>query len=1015
MDWLKEFKNPPKEYRSAPFWSWNDKLESEELKRQVREHAEKGLGGYFMHARIGLITPYMSEEWMDCVATCVEEGKRVGIASWLYDEDCWPSGVMGFRIPDKGEKYQQKALELVEADGARLEKEPELLEGAVKVFVASKVEGTKVEDLEEVTGKVPSPAELGEKRLIIFRLKHHQDYSDTLQPEVVKEFIRLQYEPYYERFGEEFGKAIPGIFTDEPGYNYLYIQGLTVPWTEDFAERFEAKWGYDIREHLPALFYDVEHFEQYRHDFYQAATEFYVEAYSKQIGEWCEEHKLQFTGHYAAEDIMEGQVAIIGSAMEHYEYMQLPGIDHLLRQIGSVVLPKQLSSVAHQLGKQRTLSETYGCSGWNASFEELKRIGDWQTVLGVNLFCQHLELYSMRGSRKRDYPPSLYYQQPYWEDYKPFMDYQARANYAMSLGKFSADLLLLHPINSARCYFNPKDNQQVRELDARFARVSETLLALQRDYDYGDEKLLAKYGAVEGNELRVGKMKYKVVVIPPAKSLEATTIKLLNEFLDAGGKVIVVRPSAYLVSGRRSEEAGKLTDRCVVVTEAKSELKWALDEAVPAAIRISDTAGNEVEDLYVQRRIVDERQEVWMVTNLSQERSHKARIWFDCLARVVEADLETGEARPISSRETEGGTVVAAEFAQAQSRVFILDKQREPQVLSEPKLFRTGSYKCKPEWELEVKEANALTLDYCKAAVGEGEFGEEEPIIRLSNRLKAEEKQQKVRMLLEFECRVEPDECKELFLVMEQPERYEIRCNGQQVEQQVLGWWKDISFQKLELKPYVQKGLNKLELATLYEPGWEQTELEPDLKRPNYHFTPKTELESVYVVGDFGVKQVAETKFALVERPKTAQTGDLVRQGLPFYSGGVVYRQRFNWGKLAPRERVYFEVAEVGAIVLKVRVNGQEAGTRYWRPLRVDVTDLLQEGENVLEVECIGSNRNLLGPHHHPKGELLGVDPAAFTGEPGWLAGGQRPWIKDYSFVPFGLTCSPELVVYEVV
>ena len=109
MDWLKEFKNPPKEYRSAPFWSWNDKLESEELKRQVREHAEKGLGGYFMHARIGLITPYMSEEWMHCVATCVEEGKRVGIASWLYDEDCWPSGVMGFRIPDKGEKYQQKA------------------------------------------------------------------------------------------------------------------------------------------------------------------------------------------------------------------------------------------------------------------------------------------------------------------------------------------------------------------------------------------------------------------------------------------------------------------------------------------------------------------------------------------------------------------------------------------------------------------------------------------------------------------------------------------------------------------------------------------------------------------------------------------------------------------------------------------------------------------------------------------------------------------------------------------
>ncbi|NQX49655.1 hypothetical protein HQN87_30605 [Paenibacillus tritici] len=51
--------NPAAEYRSAPLWSWNDKLEPAELKRQIEEMHAAGIGGFFMHARSGLQTPYM--------------------------------------------------------------------------------------------------------------------------------------------------------------------------------------------------------------------------------------------------------------------------------------------------------------------------------------------------------------------------------------------------------------------------------------------------------------------------------------------------------------------------------------------------------------------------------------------------------------------------------------------------------------------------------------------------------------------------------------------------------------------------------------------------------------------------------------------------------------------------------------------------------------------------------------------------------------------------------------------
>jgi len=107
-----EFKNPGKIYRPSPFWSWNDKLEEEELRWQVREFADKGFGGYFMHARIGLATEYLSDEWMNCIMACLDEGKKVNLESWLYDEDRWPSGFAGGKVPAKGDNYRIRFLSM---------------------------------------------------------------------------------------------------------------------------------------------------------------------------------------------------------------------------------------------------------------------------------------------------------------------------------------------------------------------------------------------------------------------------------------------------------------------------------------------------------------------------------------------------------------------------------------------------------------------------------------------------------------------------------------------------------------------------------------------------------------------------------------------------------------------------------------------------------------------------------------------------------------------------------------
>ena len=90
-------------HRPVPFWSWNDTLEPERLKEQIRWMHKNGIGGFFMHAREGLETEYLSQEWMQCIEQCCEEAEALGMHAWVYDENGFPSGFVGGALLEKEE------------------------------------------------------------------------------------------------------------------------------------------------------------------------------------------------------------------------------------------------------------------------------------------------------------------------------------------------------------------------------------------------------------------------------------------------------------------------------------------------------------------------------------------------------------------------------------------------------------------------------------------------------------------------------------------------------------------------------------------------------------------------------------------------------------------------------------------------------------------------------------------------------------------------------------------------
>lgn len=191
------FETVESRYRPTPFWSWNEKLDTEETARQVCLMGEAGIGGFFMHARGGLQTPYMGEEWHENIRSAIAAAGKYGMIPWVYDEDGWPSGFGGGIVSGMGVEYQQKYLRIEAGD-------------RVCETTVCHADG--------------------------YHLYYEVNpfYVDTLDEKVVKLFIDRIYRPY----AEQYGNAIAGFspmnrrFPDMRCRGASFCRRLTVNATE---------------------------------------------------------------------------------------------------------------------------------------------------------------------------------------------------------------------------------------------------------------------------------------------------------------------------------------------------------------------------------------------------------------------------------------------------------------------------------------------------------------------------------------------------------------------------------------------------------------------------------------------------------------------------------------------------------------------------------------------------------------------------------------------------------------
>ena len=128
--------------------------------------------------------------------------------------------------------------------------------------------------------------------------------------------------------------------------------------------------GEGLLEHLPEIFFgDPCEYSKVRADYFRSISELFTENFTAQVGRWCRKHGLGLTGHVVMEESLASQIQGDGATMPHYEHMDWPGIDILTDRAEELATVKQCTSVADQLGKERVLSELYGCTGWDWPLE----------------------------------------------------------------------------------------------------------------------------------------------------------------------------------------------------------------------------------------------------------------------------------------------------------------------------------------------------------------------------------------------------------------------------------------------------------------------------------------------------------------------------------------------------------------------------------------------------------------------------------------------------------------------
>lgn len=994
------FKNPTNEYRGAPFWAWNTKLDKEQIKRQLPVFKEMGFGGYHVHPRTGLDTPYLSDEFFDMVKLCADFAKENDMKCYGYDEDRFPSGSAGGMVTKNLKFRQRKLIWTKEFDEKISTSRPE--ERAVEDYYLGKYVIEQDENGFITSYKKIDFSDNTEENVRYALIKiaepeewfNNQTYVDTMYKPAIDEFINLTHEKYYEKLGEYFGEIIPSFFTDEPKVAYKKVlqdpwdeNDIVLPWTDDFPETFIDNYGFDIVGKIPELYLELSErkVSKARYCYHRHVMERFCEAFSANIGKWCDEHGVSFAGHMVKEPKLSSQSVSASEVMAPLSSFGIPGID-MLCDAREFTTAKQAQSIKDQYGRKLMLSELYGVTNWSFDFRGHKLAGDWQAALGVNLRVPHLSWMSMKGEAKRDYPATIFYQSPWYKEYSVIEDHFARVNAAMSRGKRVCRVAMIHPVESSWNHWGVKSQtkETLKFLDNKFKDITEKLLLAQVDFDYIAESLLPSQfdGFSDKSAIKVGEMSYEVILLAGCESLRSTTKDILDKFVAQGGRVVIYGSEPDIIDGEYYPYTGYFKG-CELV-ETENDLTDILSEY--RDFDIKNAYSRYTEPYLVQERAVDDEYWYFIAAGYKNDSDNyttelEIKICHEGVPYLY--DTLTGDIRKLDNISEDKYVTVRIPMHKHDSALICVKKEASD-----------DNIPVADKVPVSLEEDNCLILDVAeyyldgntKDVKGPEEIlkigtavRNELGIIQDSSKMAQPWTKEKVKPEHTITVRYKFNSKVEVFgasLALEDADISDVYFNGKQLIKEKIGYFADEAIEKIALPPIV-KGENVIEITLGIGVG--------------------TELEAAYLCGEFSV--LKDENGYYLDKPVTELSfGNVTEQGLPFYGGNITYYLYYE----CESGQIEIKVPGYRGSLINVEHDGEEKGKIIFDPYKFTIKDV-NKGKHVVGLKLYGNRVNTFGPLHNKLKPLKWVGPECFR---------TRDFFTyDYVLSEFGIMKKPTITI----
>lgn len=928
-----------------PFWFLNGHVDEWHIVREFEMMSEKGIGDVIVHPRYGLQVEYLSDGWFEIFGWCVREAKKRAMHVWIYDEFNWPSGTAGMSVMQINEDFQSKYLAVESRPLSEIDIDSFELGDYI---IAASMEGEYITSTKIIKSTSGLRDLSGDWRVFNCAIRRDPYYIDTLSFDAVNCFKRLTYDAYYERFGDEFGKTIRAIFTDEPSIYWVSVgyDDCNLPYTDDYFSTFEKRFGYDPIVMIPHLFHPGSGGSSFRADYWDHAGYLFNERYHGNLGRWCREHNIIYTGHNNHEEPLRYQIRYQGDMFGTMRAMDVPGVDHLGKQtLGnswiSIIGHKICSSQAHISGKARCMSESFGVMEWDTTFTNLKRVTDWQYAQGINMLIPHAIYHTISGMTKRECPPSFFYQSPHWEDFDYFGDYVKRLEEMLCGGKHVCRVAILYPLSGLwASYQSDRKTGEFEHTDNFLNSLCLELVKNQIDFDIIDFAALES-AQVDGDRLLLADEEYKYLVVPSSPYMRPAEAARLTEVVKGGVNTTFFHRSMEPLPQNLPEG---LRGAAFVRSEELEAFIDVLKKGLDPDIQI---AGGGADDIMAYRREKDGRKITFLLNR--SEKHRKITAMLKNYPDPAIFDQETGTYTRLEGRPAGRKTQVQLRFQPNQS-YFI--------VSGTPDAAPAKETRGEPE-PIELRHT-ALDVPYNVASLYHFRYsktGEDstEVDVRTNPRympanwspaspdwtqfagvyetqIEVYLPTDGIRMIVDkdfAECEVYVNEQRVDLTPCCKPTSFQTSTAGKEGDKpEFLTDFQDV---QAPIGHLLQEGMNSLKVVS-----------------------PTKLSEPLRLVGDFLV-DLKGKKIAL--KPRNGENPFRLELNYPFYSGTVTYYFEFELSKDYTVLNLNLHDVRDAATVY---VNGELAGKRLWSPYVLDIADYAKSGKNTLKVEVRNNMTNLI-------------------------------------------------------